>query len=92
MKQHRGRRARVAHIAVVLLGLVLAIVGLSSASANADPPGNNGTVKIDGTDLNDGPGHTQKPNDPCALMLGATSSHTSETDIGNDAYVCQSRW
>ena len=64
MKQHRGRRARVAHIAVVLLGLVLAIVGLSSASANADPPGNNGTVKIDGTDLNDGPGHTQKPNDP----------------------------
>ena len=64
MKQHRGHRSRVAHIAVVLLGLVLAIVGLSSANANADPPGNNGTVKIDGTDLNDGPGHTQKPNDP----------------------------
>lgn len=36
----------------------------SQGQKNPGPPGNNGTVKIDGVDLNDGPGHSDQPNDP----------------------------
>ncbi len=63
-RRHRISRLRRLGFGTVAVGMLLAVTGLASTTATADPPGNNGTVKIDGTDLNDGPGHTQKPNDP----------------------------
>jgi hypothetical protein len=61
-------------------GMVLAVVGLASpvgAQGNDDPgpPGDNGTVKIDGLGLDDGPGHSGQPNDP------------DETDPDTDPHV-----
>ena len=80
----RSPRARVrmtmsAGIAALMLGALLVLSPSAGAEAggNADPgpPGNNGTVKLDGLDLNDGPGHTGKPNDP------------DETEPDNDPHL-----
>jgi hypothetical protein len=65
---------RLGHLTVAA-GMLLAVAGMATAPAKADPKGNNGTVKLDGLDLNDGPGHTGKPNDP------------DETDPDNDPHV-----
>lgn len=55
--------------ATIVAAVALAIVTAPAAGASehvADPPGNNGTVKVDGLDLFDGPGHTEAPNEPDA--------------------------
>lgn len=46
----------------MLLGAVMVVTPTSAAAG--DPPGSNGTVKIDGLYAIDGPGHTEKPDDP----------------------------
>jgi len=48
----------------MLLGAVMVVTPASAGAGDGDPPGFNGTVKIDGLYEIDGPGHTEKPNDP----------------------------
>lgn len=50
----------------VLIALVLGLVWLGPA-ANADPPGNNGTVKINGSPSDDHPGN--EPHVGCMLQV-----------------------
>ena len=64
------------------IGRILAVLGVGILGiamlvgpAGADPPGNNGTIKLDGLGLNDGPGHSNQPNDP------------DETSPDNDPHV-----
>ena len=80
IKRSEHRRMRRLGYATAVAGMVLAVVGIATSPADADnsnpgPPSNNGTVKLDGLDLNDGPGHTGKPNDP------------DETDPDNDPHL-----
>lgn len=64
------------------IGRILTVVGVAMIGtamligpASADPPGDNGTIKLDGLGLDDGPGHSGQPNDP------------DETDPDNDPHV-----
>jgi hypothetical protein len=64
------RRKLTAGIGMILMLLGAMVLAPAVAGANHDPDtghnprGNNGTVKLDGLTLNDGPGNTSKPNDP----------------------------
>jgi hypothetical protein len=46
---------------LLVVGVVIAIVALGMSAALADPPGNNGTVKIDGVDLDQHPNNEPHP-------------------------------
>ena len=61
----------------MLLGVFLVLAPGAGAAqpGTPGPPGNNGTVKLDGITLDDGPGHTQAPNDP------------DETEPDNDPHL-----
>ena len=72
---NRARTRAKLTTAVGVLTLLFGAFLVVAPAASADPPGNNGTVKLDGLDLNDGPGHTGKPNDP------------DETDPDNDPHL-----
>ncbi|HVW34007.1 MAG TPA: hypothetical protein VHL53_15840 [Acidimicrobiia bacterium] len=61
MGRPTGRRA-------LLFGFLLTVVGLTTAGASAaNPKGNNGTIKIDGVTLQDGP--SNEPHVACAFAL-----------------------
>ena len=51
-------------LSLLLAASVLTAPGAGAQNHDPGPPGNNGTVKLDGLDLDDGPGHTDAPNDP----------------------------
>lgn len=51
MSRRQGRRARTMRIGVAVLGTVMVLVAPASISFADDPPGNNGTVKVDGVDI-----------------------------------------
>jgi hypothetical protein len=52
-----------AGLVAMVLGALMALAPVAGAEDD-DPPGNNGTVKIDGVQELDGPGHGPGPNDP----------------------------
>jgi LPXTG-motif cell wall-anchored protein len=59
--------ARTRAKALTAMGIITMLFGallIMAPSAAADPPGNNGFVKIDGLGEVDGPGHSVAPNDP----------------------------
>jgi LPXTG-motif cell wall-anchored protein len=62
----RGAKAVTAASVLSLLfaASVMTAPGAGAQNHDPGPPGNNGTVKLDGLDLDDGPGHTNGPNDP----------------------------
>jgi LPXTG-motif cell wall-anchored protein len=66
MTQHSRRRHAIVGLASMVAGgacLALAIAG----QASADPPGNNGTVKIDGEDFDDHPNN--EPHVGCVFQV-----------------------
>lgn len=67
------RIPRRAAAAAAALSLTLSVLTLLAPPSSAN--GNNGTVKLDGLDLNDGPGHSNQPNDP------------DETEPDNDPHL-----
>src|SRR3546814_2316494 len=64
----RQRRKLFAGAGVIsmLFGALMVVAPVTAGAEGSDPSGFNGTVKVDGLDLDDGPGHTNKPNDPRA--------------------------
>lgn len=65
IRSMRGRAAGAGLIAS-LAGFGL-LVGLAPAGAQADPPGNNGTVKVDDTPFDDHPNN--EPHDGCIFQV-----------------------
>jgi len=48
----------------MLLGTLMVVAPVGAGATQGDVSGFNGTVSVDGLALDDGPGHTTKPNDP----------------------------
>lgn len=66
MRRQQGRRARTMRIGVAVLGTVMVLVAPAGVSFADDPPGNNGTVKVGGVDLDD-PGN--QPHQGCSFNI-----------------------
>src|SRR3954451_21524768 len=69
MSGRRAGRVGRAFIVAALLIVVAAILGAPTAKADppADPPGNNGTVKVDDGEFNNG--HANDPHVGCEFGL-----------------------
>jgi hypothetical protein len=66
MNQHRRRRHAIVGLASMFAGAAC-LVATIPGQASADPPGNNGTVKIDGADFDDHPDN--EPHVGCVFQV-----------------------
>lgn len=62
----RFRTTVITRMAVAVLGAFMTLWATTAVSL-ADPPGNNGTVKVNGTDLDDGNGN--QPHQGCDFQI-----------------------
>ena len=67
MSRQHGKYARTIRIPVAVLGTMMVLVAPAGVSFADDPPGNNGTVKVDGVDFDAGLGN--EPHQGCSFNI-----------------------